>query len=270
MIIDTHTHIDIYQGEIISPEKRLENLKRDMKEAGVNKAIILTDIEAKSKVLKEEEISSLIEKEKDIFLAGTIKVTNYTQKDLDKLDRLLREKKIIAIKLYPGYEEFYPYEKKCDKIYNLCEKYNIPAIFHLGDTLENKKPIKYAHPIYVDEVAVKRPNMKIVMAHCGNPWIEDTMLIISRHPNVYADISGLFFGPAKQPLTKYLAEKIKMIVAWCGNADKLLFGTDWPCNEQLKQMKSMNENIKFVKSLKLSKEDEEKIFYKNAEKVFRI
>ena len=54
-------------------------------------------------------------------------------------------------------------------------------------------PIRYAHPLLMDEVAMRYPDLKIIMAHLGHPWTVDTAVVVRKHPNVYADISGLFY-----------------------------------------------------------------------------
>ena len=67
-------------------------------------------------------------------------------------------------------------------------------------------------PIYIDEVAVKRPNLKIIIAHLGNPWIDETMLILNRNKNVYADISGLILNCFDEYWSKYYQEMIIKIL----------------------------------------------------------
>ena len=187
MVIDTHVHIDEYTEKFHSPQERLQHLKQLMKESKVEKALIIQEIEATYKPLSANQILTLIKKEKNLFLIATLNI-KYTKKEYQEIEQLLKTKKVKGIKLYPGYESFYPTDKRCDLIYDLCEKYDIPVIFHSGDTHESLIPIKYAMPIHIDEVACKRRNLKIIIAHLGNPWIDDTMMVLSRHKNVYADI----------------------------------------------------------------------------------
>lgn len=270
MIIDSHTHLETFEGKYIKPKQRLLDLKKSMKKAKVGKAIILQDIKAKFPVLSAEQILELIKNEKNLFLVGTISILRHTKKDIKKLDNLIEEKSIIGIKLYPGYESFYPFDKRCDSIYDLCEKYDVPVVFHTGDTLGTYAPIKYSVPIYIDDVACKRPALKIVIAHAGNPWIDDSLVVLGRHENVYADLSGLILGPFNQPLTKYLKQSINKIIAWCEGGHKLLFGTDWPINKDSVKGNLMSEYVKFIKSLEITKKDERKILYMNSQKLFRL
>ncbi|MFH0701160.1 MAG: amidohydrolase family protein [Candidatus Woesearchaeota archaeon] len=269
MIIDAHTHIDLFSDEFISPEQRVNNLKEFMKEAGIDQSLIFCLTPSLPKVLTQDQILNLISGEKNLFIVGTISIIKHTKKDLLRLEEGLKQKKIVAIKLYTGYEAFYPTDKRCEPVYALGEKYDVPVIFHTGDTYQSKVPIKYAHPLNIDELALKRPNLKIILAHCGNPWIEDAILVMGRNKNVYGDISGWTWGSFHSREGKFLRSTFERILGWCG-PDKILFGTDWPCNHPSMYSSIHKEYVQFVKSFKLSKEEEEKIFYQNAQRLFKI
>ena len=270
MIIDSHIHLDNYSERNLSLAKRLENLKKIMKQNNIAKAVIIASMEEDEEHPSMEVLLKLLEKEKNLFLVGTISITKSNEKKLRRLNELLSKKKIIGIKLYPGYEKFYPYDKTCDKIYDLCEKYNVPVIFHTGETFGTGLGMKYAKPEHIDEVAVKRPKLKIVMAHLGNPWINDTMVILSRNKNVYADISGLVWKSFDKFQKNSWQNEIIKILKFGVNGNKLIFGTDWPCNEDSTYFSFHKDYINFVNSLKISKEDKNKIFCLNAEKLFKL
>ena len=143
-------------------------------------------------------------------------------------------------------------------------KYDLPVIFHTGDTLFSTGKIKYSHPINIDEVAVENPKLKIIIAHLGNPWFLDTAELIYKNKNVYADLSGLFFDINDTEYIEFLKNKIKEVIAYSQEkASKLLFGTDFP-------LINAKDYIRFIKNLNLDKELEEKIFYKNAENLFKL
>lgn len=268
MIIDSHTHIEIYTKAKIPPAERISNLKKIMKESGISKSIILTDNE--EGCLSMDEILDLLKNEKDILLVGTIRVANHTDKDIVRLRELIKDKKIIGIKLYPGYEDFYPSDERCSEVYDLCEEFSIPVIFHSGDTLGIGKGVKYSKPEHIDELAVKRPNLKIIIAHLGNPWINDTMVILNRNKNVYSDISGLVPKTFDSFWKDYYSKEIIKILKWCSGNNKLIFGTDWPFWDESMYYNLTKEYVDFVKNLDISEEDKEKIFSLNAKDVFNL
>ena len=91
-------------------------------------------------------------------------------------------------------------------------------MFHTGTSIFPGARNKYGDPIYLDDVAVDFPKMRILLAHGGRPlWMETAFFLVRRHPNVYLDISGI---PPKS-LLKYFP-RLNEIAA------KTLFGTDWP------------------------------------------
>ena len=97
----------------------------------------------------------------------------------------------------------------------------IPIMWHHGTTFVRKAPLKYTQPWQVDEVAIRFPELRIIVAHMGHPGIGETVAVIRKHPHVYADISGL----PPRPWQFYNA---LMTAVEYGAAHKLLFGTDFP------------------------------------------
>jgi predicted TIM-barrel fold metal-dependent hydrolase len=94
-------------------------------------------------------------------------------------------------------------------------------LIHQGTTFVRFGPLIHARPILIDEIARLFPNLKIVIAHIGHPWIEETVAVIRKHPNVYADISALH----PRPWQFYQA----LLCAVEYRADrKLLLGSDYP------------------------------------------
>ncbi len=82
-------------------------------------------------------------------------------------------------------------------------------------------PIRYAYPLLMDEIAMRYPDLKIVMAHVGHPWQVETCVVIRKHPNVYADMSANFYRPFS------FWEQMVKAIEW-NVTDKILFGTDYP------------------------------------------
>ena len=267
MIIDSHVHLGKLKNTKFSEsyEKNLKFLIEEMAENKIDKVIILAGLVHDDFNIPTKNLLKIISDTKNINVVGGIDVFKYTNSELEELDQLIKNGKIVGMKLYPGYQHFYPHDEKCVPIYNLCLKYNIPVIFHSGDTLAGyiKNPkVKYAHPIHIDDVATDFPDLKIVIAHLGNPWLIDCSEILYKNPNVYGDISGFFVGEPDAPYADLIRKRVQELIAYVGE-DKLLYGTDWP-------IAPMKNYIEFAKSLKLNPEGEEKLFYKNASHLFKI
>ena len=59
------------------------------------------------------------------------------------------------------------------------------------------------------------------LAELGKPYEGECVAVIRKHPNVYADISALYYRP-------FQLYQSLMLVQEYGVWDKLLFGTDYP------------------------------------------
>jgi len=139
--------------------------------------------------------------------------------DVEQLLRL----GIRMIKIHPPHQLLYPNDylkgvNELEIIYRAAEANGIPVMFHTGTSIFPGARNKYGDPIYVDDVAVDFPKLKILLAHGGRPlWMNTAFFLIRRHPNVFLDISGI---PPKT-LLKYFPRLEEI-------AHKTLFGTDWP------------------------------------------
>lgn len=269
MIIDAHTHIGSPQGtpNVRSFEKNFRVLLKEAKRNNVNHLLIIAGMKKVDGThLSTKILVQVVARTPHVSVIGSVDIVHYQKKNLRELETFLKKKLIVGVKLYTGYQHFYPNDKRCTPIYKLCIKYSVPIMFHSGDTLagETRNPkIKYSHPLHIDDVAVDFPELKIVIAHMGNPWLIDCAEILYKNPNVYADISGLVVdNDLNTPDGKLARRKILELLDYVGE-NKLLYGTDWP-------LAPMRTYLKFVKSLGLPQKSRDQLLYKNAVKVFGL
>ena len=146
----------------------------------------------------------------------------HTSNVLADVEQILRLG-IRMIKIHPPHQLLFPNDyltgvKELEIIYRAAEANGVPVMFHTGTSIFPGARNKYGDPIYVDDVAVDFPKLKILLAHGGRPlWMQTAFFLIRRHANVYLDISGI---PPKT-LLKYFPRLEEI-------AEKTLFGTDWP------------------------------------------
>jgi predicted TIM-barrel fold metal-dependent hydrolase len=183
-----------------------------------------------------------------------------------RLEADLKSGKYKCIKVYLGYVHQWAYDKNYSPAYRLAEKYDVPVIFHTGDTYSTKGKIKYADPLTIDEIAVDFPKVNFVIAHCGNPWIQTAAEVAYKNPNVYLECSALLVGNMDELDPKsvdgYVTQPIKWILGYLENPSKLMYGTDWPLN----RMKPYLEAYKRA----VPKEHWQAVFHDNAAKLFKI
>ena len=273
MIIDAHTHLTKLKSSIYSEsyENNLDLLLREVGDSGVGHVVVLAGIGKTETIdIDTGTLVKLSAGHENVSVIAGMDI-GYTAEDLVELEGWVEKGKIVGIKFYPGYQYFYPSDERCKPIFDIALRYDVPVIFHSGNTagpagyMGNSK-VKYAMPIHVDDVASDFPELKIIIAHIGNPWLIDCGEVLYKNPNVYADISGLFDresfdGPPEE--LQILARKIKEMLVYVGSEKKLLFGTDWPHGP-------IKPHVEFAKSLGLSQEGQDHMFYKNATELFKI
>jgi predicted TIM-barrel fold metal-dependent hydrolase len=166
--------------------------------------------------------------------------------DVEQILRL----KIRMIKIHPPHQLLFPNDylhgvKELEIIYRAAEANGVPVMFHTGTSIFQGARNRYGDPIYLDDVAVDFPKLKILMAHGGRPlWMETAFFLLRRHPNVFLDISGI---PPKM-LLKYFPRLEEI-------ASKTLFGTDWPSPG----VREIKNNLDNFMALPLSEESRQQV-----------
>ncbi|HRX82895.1 MAG TPA: amidohydrolase family protein, partial [Pirellulaceae bacterium] len=264
MIIDVHTHLNNYhEDRVVSIDQCLDNLLGEMEKNSVDHSLVLTSYKVTEHRPPTRDVVKATEKHDNISVVAGISFLNYKQRDLREIAEFLEAGLIKGLKLYPGYEPFYPYDQRCQVIYDLAMEFDVPVMFHTGDTYSPKGKVRFAHPLNIDDVAVDNPTMKIVICHIGNPWIRDCMEVVYKNPNVYTDVSGLTLGDFNEKFERFMRNQVKEMLTYAGEPQYMLYGTDWPiCN--------MRSYLKFMKELKLPAASMEKIMWRNAAELFKI
>ncbi|HUG52941.1 MAG TPA: amidohydrolase family protein [Vicinamibacteria bacterium] len=264
MIVDCHVHLNNYHDETaIELHESLDNLRRAMDEASVDYALILTSYLVTPQRPSTAEVVRAVEHDRRLGVVAGVSFLHYKQRDLRELADFLEAGLVKALKIYPGYEPFYPHDRRMQVVYDLAEEFGVPVMIHCGDTYSPKGKLKYAHPIEVDEVAVDHPNVKLVICHLGNPWLVDCMEVLYKNKNVYADFSGLVLGQFNDVFEDYMEEQIKEVLLYAGEPSYLLYGSDWP-------ICSMKSYVTFVRQLELPDAHRHAIFYENARRLFKL
>ena len=173
------------------------------------------------------------------------------QQDMDEIIRL----GIRLIKVHPPHQLMFANDylsgmKELEIVYRAAEANEIPVMIHTGTSIFPQARNKYGDPIFLDDVAVDFPKLKILMAHGGRPiWMTTAFFLLRRHRNVYLDISGI---PPKILLQYF--PRLEEI------AGKTLFGTDWPSPG----IPDIKQNLDQFRGLHLSDAIKEQILSKTA------
>ena len=179
---------------------------------------------------------------------------------MDELERCIVDLKVKGIKISPHYQIFEPMDPRACAIYAKAERLGLPIAFHQATSPMRLGPLRYAHPMALDEVAMAFPDLKIVVAHFGHPWEPDTIVLIRKHPNVYTDISAQFYRPWQFYNALVLCHEYAQM-------DKVFFGTDYPVTspqETLDALRAVNDMVKGTRLPTIPEEEIEGIINRDA------
>jgi len=142
-----------------------------------------------------------------------------------------------GIKLLPMYAGFSPDESRLYPLWDYATKRRLPVLLHTGTTFIAQAPLECTLPRKVDNVAIRFPEVKIIMAHLGHPYEGECIATFRKHPNVYADVSALHYR-------RFQLYHSLMLVQEYGVWHKVLFGTDFPfttVNESIAGIRKLND-----------------------------
>ena len=252
---DAHLHLPCYDN-LFTFEDKKNRLLQDIKSAGVAGGIVIADSELTSSIGTTEECVDLFSDCENIFVVGGISPLIDYENRLQVLERLLVERKIVGLKLYPGHEPYFMDDERLAFTFDLCMKFDVPLLVHTG--WDNSQ---YNHPKYFASIAEKNPAMRIVMCHLWWPDIDVCYEVTERFSNVYYDISSLAHDKNLISQTALVLDRIAK-----EHPGKLILGSDYG-------MCSIEEHIGLIKSLDVFDVDCQtcqKIFWGNAFDVYGI
>ena len=259
-IIDCHTHLG---GPDFAADAR--RLAESVQKAGIEKAMVYADENGFFGCPSEQLLAILKPFKQFLLPVASVSPLPASRPSLAMVDRWLKGGDIFGLKFYTGYEHFFPAEQPVRPYLELLVKHDLPAIFHSGDTYSDFKTakLKYAHSLHIDDLATEMPDLKIVIAHLGNPWAMDAAEVSYKNKNVFVDCSGLVCDSVKPEDEALLKRLFSDYTTFGGSIDKLLFGTDWDlCGQK--------EYVDFINQLPLDDDQKNKVFYENAQKLFKL
>lgn len=168
----------------------------------------------------QELIASFVREHADRFI-GWCSVDPNDPGCVDQLVYYVNELGFRGLKISPIYQNWDPADVRHLRLFKTAERLGIPINIHQGTTFVRPGPLKYAHPILLEDIALACPDLRIIIAHLGHPWETECIVLIRKHPNLYANISALHYRPWRH--WQALVTAIEY-----GVEHKLIFGSDFP------------------------------------------
>jgi uncharacterized protein len=260
----------------------LERLLRDMDEAGIDKTVILPL--DRGFIYPEGDFTfrdfnnlagRYLKEAPDRIIAFAAVDPRRGPSGVAELKRCVEEMGFTGLKLWtvagfaPDDIAYYP-------LYETAARLGINVLVHTGmgpaDTY-----LWPCQPVRVDRIAVDFREMNFIMAHAGDPWVDEALAVALKNPNVYLDISA--WQPAAMRFPLGLAQLLSRAKLMHRGVSKVLFGSDWPLFSEICPQKAWVDtirNISIPAPLEmmglpaLTDEDKEKILGQNAQRALKL
>ncbi|WP_159499038.1 amidohydrolase family protein [Microbacterium sp. 18062] len=142
-----------------------------------------------------------------------------------ELGRMVEEDALTGVKLYPMYQHWSPADRELAfPIYAAAQDLGIPVMIHQAGSTRIDAKMEYARPALLDDIGREFRDLRVIIAHCGTPWVDEAMFMLTKHPHFYTEISYHIATVSRRDLFLYLSRAEQMFVP----LEKIMFGTDFP------------------------------------------
>ena len=171
-----------------------------------------------------------------------------------------------GLKCSPIYQNWNPQDPQHLPLFKKAEQLGIPVNIHQGTSFVRRGPLKYANPILLEDIAIACPELRMIISHMGHPWETECVVLIRKHPNLYANVSALHY----RPLRHYQAF---MTALEYGVEHKLIFGSDFPSatpEQVIAGLGKVNQVVAGTNMPRFSESAIHEIIYDNWKRVIRF
>src|SRR5438105_6876112 len=167
------------------------------------------------------------------------------------LERMVRHEPVVLARITPFMINLPPDDRVYYPVYAKCIELDLPIAINTGIP-GPPMPGKCQDPMYLDEVCVFFPELKLVMAHGADPWWSVAIRLMIKYRNLYLQTSA--YSP------KYFPPELIQFMNTRGQ-DKIMFASDHP-------VLSFERCVKEAEALDLREGVLDKFLYGNAERLF--
>jgi uncharacterized protein len=242
----------------MAPKADADTLYAEM--AGVEKAIVFALRYGDSIGVEstDETTAAAVAKYPDKFV-GFAYVDPRRPKYMDELVHAIEDLRLKGVKFGPIYNGVALSDPRMDPVLAYLQKHNLPLTMHMGTTFARNAPVELGRAIHIEPVAMKYPDLTMIMAHMGHPWFEEAIVVARKQPNVLLEQSALFYRPWQYWNILISAQEY-------GITDKIYFGTDFPfarVEESVAGLLTINDQLKGTGLPRVSEETMDSILGSN-------
>ena len=213
MIVDCHTHINC-AAENVEVSEHLAAAET------VDACIVLATAEGSSQEVNKK-LSEYVSKHKEKMVGFAVVGPTKDKTNVKNLAFITDKLQLKGTVLYCSSCGFHPAHSRAMRFYESAQELGLPVFFHNGGPLKSEAVLDYTQPYLLDEVAREFSALKIIIGTMGIPFVEQTLSMVAKHKNVYADLTI-------RPSNIWQVYNMVAAAHECGVMDKLLFGSGFP------------------------------------------
>ena len=217
MIVDCHTHISFKADESALSEHLTAS-------ETVDACILLETEEAGVPSLEvNEKLSDYVGKYTDKMVGFGVVEPTKDSVNTKSVAAVTEKSGLKGVVVYCSACGFHPAHSRAMRFYESAEELGLPVFFHNLASGGSQSFLEYSQPLLLDEVARAFPRLKIIIGNMGRPFVEQTLCLLSKHENIYADLTvetDKVWGVYNMVMSAYEN----------GVMDKLFFGSGFPAS----------------------------------------
>lgn len=184
---------------------------------------------------------------------GGIDASNTKHNAVDETVRCIEKLALKGIFVEPGRQLLsHPADDRLNALYEACVSLNVPVVLMSGPY--SGADIGASHPVQIDQLATRYPSLKIVLGHGAWPWIEGTLGVAFKHPNVFVSPDIYLFAPGGAAYVVAMRGALQ---------DQFLFATAYP-------LRPLGQTVSDCREFHLEGDVAQKFFYKNARRLLGL
>ncbi|MDO8768736.1 MAG: amidohydrolase family protein [Burkholderiaceae bacterium] len=224
-----------------------------MDQGGVSKSLISAWVAPRNVMISNDEVASFVaEASERLVGVGSVDISK-PMGAVREIRRCIEALGFKAIRVLPWLWELPPTDRRFYPVYTACCELDVPFCTQIGHT-GPLMPSEVGRPIYLDQVALDFPELKIVAGHIGYPWTQEAIAVATKHENVYIDTSAYTVRRYPEELIDFMRTH---------GSQKVLFGTNYPMIMPAKALDGL-ESLELEDSVKRA------FLAENAQRIFKI
>ena len=177
----------------------------------------------------------------------------------EEVGRCAREFGAKGVKLHPAEGRYFPRDERLWPVYAKAQELGLPIISH-GGMFMMYPDDSYTRPLNFVPVLESFPDLKLVIAHLGHGFWDESIELAGKYPNAYFDTSAVVSGV--EHLTVLSGDEAAELIRKLG-VTRVMFGSDYPWF-------SPEAGLKALLELPLTPAEKEKILGENARNILGI